>query len=821
MKIRVLFGATALALAAATVTTMPALPASAATATARAAAVKPPQLNRHHAVKARRHHVAKVTTTTSAKLAPLVTAGSSDAGVSSTPLASYQTNNTVWALASSGGVVYAGGQFTSVRPPGDPLGTGEVARTFLAAFSASTGALNTSFNPTITGTAAAEVTALAVSGNTLYVGGIFDHVNGVYRDNLAAFNLTTGALTSWAPTAFGKVLTISPSPDGSEIYLGGAFNELDGAARLYAGAVTASGTGTIEPWYPAVNNVVTSVAVSPDDSHVIVGGYFTEFNGVTQNAIGSTFATTGASDPNFTATIVPNDSGCSSSVKDVIISGATSGAPDGIAYIGAEGTGGGCFDGDFAVNVSTGSLVWQNDCLGATQSLVLIHNWLFKGSHAHDCAYAPGGFPQVSSGSGWVSHHLLDQSLTDGSIGHFTPDTSSPAGGLGPRVMATDGNALFLGGDFTLINGGAQQGFAIFPAAVDPQYPTRPSVAPTVTSTSAGVDSVSFPAVSSRDVGTLTYAIYRDSTKIATLTATSWPWALPVLHYQDTGLTAGSSHTYSYTASDGPHTTAKSPASASVTVASTSPTVTYQQAALANSPSFLWPLNETSGSTANDASSHKFNGTYEPGTTQGAAGPFTGQNATAFDGSSGYVVSAGQVTNPQTYSIELWFKTTTNTGGKLAGFGNCQSSAQSGCPSSGLSTSYDRHVYMMNDGQIVYGVWTGQTQTIETPNVYNDGQWHYLVATLSASGMALYIDGQLAGTNATTSAQGYNGYWRFGGDNLNGWNLDPWGSNSQGTTEPNSYFFNGSMADVAVYPTALSAAQVAAHYAAALHQQLG
>ena len=816
MKIRVLFGATALALAAATVTTMPALPASAASASAHAAAVKPPQLKRHLAVRPRRHHVAKTATSASAKLAPLVTAGSSDAGVSSTPLAAWQTNNTVWALASSGGVVYAGGQFTSVRPPGDPLGTGEVARTFLAAFSASTGALNTSFNPTITGTAAAQVTALAVSGNTLYIGGIFDHVNGAYRDNVAAFNLTTGALTSWAPTAFGKVLTIAASPDGSEIYLGGDFNKLDGAARLYAGAVTASGTGTIEPWDPAVNNAVTSVAVSPDDSHVIVGGYFTEFNGVTQNAIGSTFATTGASDPNFTATIVPNSGGCSSSVKDVIISGAASGAPDGIAYIGAEGTGGGCFDGDFAVNVSTGSLVWQNDCLGATQSLALIHGWLFKGSHAHDCAYAPGGFPQVNSGSGWVSHHLLDQSLTDGSVGHFTPDTSSPSGGLGPRVMATDGNALFLGGDFTLINGGAQQGFAIFPAAVDPQYPTRPSVAPTVTSTSAGVDSVSFPAVSSRDVGTLSYAIYRDSTKIATLTATSWPWALPVLHYQDTGLTPGSSHTYAYTASDGPHTTAKSPASASVTVASTSPTVTYQQAALANSPSFLWPLNETSGSKANDASSHKFNGTYESGTTQGVPGPFTGQPATSFDGSSGLVSSQNQVTGPQKFTVEGWFKTTTNTGGKLIGFGSSQT---------GASSSYDRHIYMMNDGQLVFGVYNGGVVTIETPNVYNDGQWHYLVATYDSSvgskNMTLYVDGQLTGTATSSSAQAFTGYWRVGGDNLNGWNLDPWGSNSQGTTEPNSYYFNGTMADVAIYPAALSAAQIAAHYAAALHQQLG
>src|SRR6266508_4250233 len=57
----------------------------------------------------------------------------------STP--TWQTNGTVWALAYANGVVYASGDFTSVRPPGAALGTGEVARNHLAAFNASTGDL--------------------------------------------------------------------------------------------------------------------------------------------------------------------------------------------------------------------------------------------------------------------------------------------------------------------------------------------------------------------------------------------------------------------------------------------------------------------------------------------------------------------------------------------------------------------------------------------------------------------------------------------------------------------------------------------------------
>ncbi len=72
-----------------------------------------------------------------------------------------------------------------------------------------------------------------------------------------------------------------------------------------------------------------------------------------------------------------------------------------------------------------------------------------------------------------------------------------------------------------------------------------------------------------------------------------------------------------------------------MTVASVSPAPTYQPTVLAANPSFLWPLNDTRH-TAADASPNRFNGTYEPGTTQGVPGPFTGQTATGFDGTPGW-----------------------------------------------------------------------------------------------------------------------------------------------------------------------------------------
>lgn len=68
--------------------------------------------------------------------------------------------------------------------------------------------------------------------------------------------------------------------------------------------------------------------------------------------------------------------------------------------------------------------------------------------------------------------------------------------------------------------------------------------------------------------------------------------------------------------------------------------------------------------------------------------------------------------------------------------------------------------------------------------------------------MALWVDGVRVGTNgAATSAQPYSGFWRIGGDNLNGW-----------PNQPSSFFFNGTIDEVAIYPTALSGTQIRDHY---------
>lgn len=165
------------------------------------------------------------------------------------------------------------------------------------------------------------------------------------------------------------------------------------------------------------------------------------------------------------------------------------------------------------------------------------------------------------------------------------------------------------------------------------------------------------------------------------------------------------------------------------------------------------------------------------------------------DGSSGYVSGpATPGSAPNVLTEEIWFKTTV-AGGMLIGFGDKRTL---------LSNVHDRHLYVDSTGKLVFGVYQAAVKTISSAATVTDGAWHQALATLSPAGMALYLDGKLvAGNAAVTTAESSTGYWRIGYDNLVGW-----------TNAPADYHFAGSLAWASVYTYALSATQVAQHYAA-------
>ncbi len=190
----------------------------------------------------------------------------------------------VSAVAVSGSTVYIAGTFNSV---------GGVARNYAAALSTGDTATLQPWNPNPSN----AVNAIAVSGSTVYLGGGFTGVGGVSRNYAAAVG-TDGILSSWNPNPSSAVNAIAVS--GSTVYLGGSFSSVGGVTRNYAAAVSTGNTATLQGWNPTVLGVeVKAVVVS--GSTVYLGGTFTKVNGTDRSgaaAVG-TDGTLSAWNPNL------------------------------------------------------------------------------------------------------------------------------------------------------------------------------------------------------------------------------------------------------------------------------------------------------------------------------------------------------------------------------------------------------------------------------------------------------------------------------------------------------------------------------------------
>lgn len=696
-------------------------------------------------------------------------------------LSTWQTNGIVWAMAAGNGVVYAGGTFSTLRPPKAAPGTDEQPAVNFAAFDAATGApTDCSLSFTVSsGTATVRSLALSPDGETLYAGGQFGAVNGVGVSNIAAIDTATCTVRNnfkIAVSATVRALDVT----ADTVYLGGDFNSVGGQTRNKFAAVTTAGASLL-PFTANADKVARAIEVTPDGQNVLLGGDFFQINGTDTHALAVVNATTGQLTKSYPGFIHEK-----STVQD-ITTDATG------FYTANEGSGGGVFDGRIALNLSDFQQRWRDTCLGATQSVEVYSGVLYSGSHAHDCA-SMGAFPDQPR------KHLLAQSVDDPKLLPWFPDTNDGIGEpVGPRVMAQTGSGdrhyLWVGGEFTTVNSAPQQGLTRFANGPDTGAPWVPNVS--LSTLTPGTVEVNWQTSFDTDDGELTYRIYKDgsNTPIHTTTGFSVFWNRPQLSWTDTDVVAGQTYSYRITASDGTNTSAKSPAQ-SATVATA--TEAYPARVKADGATLYWRYDEASATFAHDSSDNLNNGFLRNApayrqTPAAVAGPST---AIGFNGTDEYAYSNRLQPAPGRFTLETWIKTTTTRGGKIIGFGNITQQN---------STRDDKHIYMRNDGRLVFGVYSGGNRTVATSAAYNDGQWHHVVATQGplGQGMSLYVDGQLRASNILISNNETTpGYWRVGGDDLFGW-----------PNRPTSNFFAGQIDETAVYPTALTASQVNAHYA--------
>lgn len=146
------------------------------------------------------------------------------------------------AVDAQHGLLYVGGEFTQVGPA-DPLDGPPVPRRNLAALDLASGEA-TGWDPAPN--LPVHAMWLSVDGATLYIGGDFTEVGGLFRNRLAALDTAIGQPRPWNPGANGTVRAMIPSAFvGASLFVGGAFSSVSGATRLGVAEIGLLGVGAL------------------------------------------------------------------------------------------------------------------------------------------------------------------------------------------------------------------------------------------------------------------------------------------------------------------------------------------------------------------------------------------------------------------------------------------------------------------------------------------------------------------------------------------------------------------------------------------------
>lgn len=742
---------------------------------------------------------------------PLAPSPATPTTVAADALPTVQIDGVAWAQAVVGNTVYVGGSFTSARPAGAAAGTGETPRRNLLAYDIRTGELVTSFAHDVNG----QVLAVAASpdGSRVYVAGDFTAVDGQTRRRVAAFDTATGALVEgFAPAMQSQVRAIAATDD--TVYLGGSITAVGGVSRTRLAAVSAA-DGSLLPWAPVPggartngNDQVMALAIA-STGQVIAGGRFQTMNGLEATGVTALDPVSGATKP-FAVNQRLTNQGADSAVYSLSVSGDL---VIGTAY---DFGGPGNLEGSFVVRADGGGIVGINDCRGDSYSSYVTGGVVYVASHSHDCRNI-GGFPEQDP---QVFKFGVAFTLEPtGTVGNATIANSNfrgqPAGSLLPWFptmtpgahtkqyqagWSVTGNGRYVAyaGEFPRVNGVGQQGlvrFALPDTAPNEVGPADAGFTAAATSPAPGRVTVDWTATSDQDNANLVYRVEREGEALPvaeTVQASTW-WNRPAMRATDAGVSG--SVRYRVTATDPFGNSVATPwVGVEVAAATGGGNRPYAETVRADGASNHWRLGERSGKAADSVGTAPM--TVGSGITRGAAGALADDPAYSFDGSSTASLATGTARAvPNTFTQEAWFRTDSIEGGRITGFAN---------RATGTSSTYDRQVYLDSRGRVAFGVsvpvWFWTTQRTVTSDVsYDDGAWHHVAATMGPAGMALYVDGVLVGSRSdTTSGRAYNGYFRVGSDRAMS------GSNT----------FDGLIDEVALYPTALSAQQVAAHAAA-------
>lgn len=212
--------------------------------------------------------------------------------------------------------------------------------------------------------------------------------------------------------------------------------------------------------------------------------------------------------------------------------------------------------------------------------------------------------------------------------------------------------------------------------------------------------------------------------------------------------------------------------------------LTYAETVLADSPALFWPMDETSGTVATDASGNGNHGTYSGATlNQASLLPGDPGGSVSFDGVNDRITSLYQPAAAASRSFEGW--SSGSPSGAFCGMSN-------GLPDfRAVGSAFIMRPTLAGGADDATWAAALPASAFHWVDTYN-------YATKTAE---LWINGVSQGTRVTTSAWAVSAVTFIVGDNFQ--------------AAPNIPF-TGRQAKLAVYPAVLSGARILAHYNAGL-----
>ncbi|HZG54317.1 MAG TPA: Ig-like domain-containing protein, partial [Pyrinomonadaceae bacterium] len=387
-------------------------------------------------------------------------------------------------LLAVNSTIYVGGGFTHAGGEGSVPATASQTRTGLAAYDASTGAL-TSWNPVTGG----KVTAFALNGTSLFVGSS-PATTGVERKHLAAIDINTGQPTDWNPAADGAVHDLALGD--TTIFVAGRFKNIGGARHLKVAEVELA-TGRVTEWNPSANldkfvdpppvgfepapdPLVTINEIAVAGGRVLLGGKFdSPDTDLSRPALMAVSRTSGQ--------VLNWDAGfaAGSEVRELLVDGDT-------VYVGGKFTavGGQTRANLAALNIGTAGVnAWSPSVTSAGNA---------SGAHVAALAiaggsiYVGGDFGEIG---GQAHRDLAEISLQTAQPTLWNPDVKPLTAGNPAYVesVSITGSLVYAGGSFQFLGDAERHGLA----AID---------------RTTGLASIWNPQVSGGDVLTITTSTF-------------------------------------------------------------------------------------------------------------------------------------------------------------------------------------------------------------------------------------------------------------------------------------------------------------------------